>query len=108
MVVLVEGPTRCEHQIASRHVDRVAVNERPYAVALHDETERCGGVPVWRLVNRGDLERFPEGVTVDGAAANVSRRRYEENAAKPGAARPTSALLPRRVSRRERRARRGR
>ena len=48
MVVLVEGPTRCEHQIASRHVDRVAVNERPYAVALHDETERCGGVPVWR------------------------------------------------------------
>ena len=61
-MVAVEVPSRCEKEVAAAHAHRVAVDDRPDALALDDETEGVLRVAVFRrgLLGTEILDRTPQ------------------------------------------------
>lgn len=62
VLVLVEGPARCQQQVAATHRHGVPVDVRPHALAVHDEPEGPLTVPVRGsdLARSQVLDRGPE------------------------------------------------
>ena len=72
-VVAMEVPTRRQQQVAAAHAHRVSVHHQPYALALHDKSERVpanGGVR-GRLMRAEVLDGSPQGRRHIGVAAKA-------------------------------------